>query len=231
MKNKLTLTKSIMISFLGLWLIACSVSEDDTQVNSINKVGSYNSNKNIYDTLDLEGEFAENIAEYTLTLTNSQGQTFDLALVKPTSSKIKAFVSKDFVPGKYSVSLSKGGKVTKLQDFFSKDVEVFIRKRPIIMSASKTSFAIGASITLTGENFLNTSGSTSYDPEIWIMKTGYSNNVSKVVLNAGGTVANVTISNSSTLLPGQYDLFLITSNGSSEVFEPWSNPLKITITQ
>jgi hypothetical protein len=223
------LLKTVIVSTAGVLLISCAAGSDDNAVNMDNTASDYSDITNIYDTLTIDGNFAANIADYKLLLKKEgQSQTVEFTLIEPTTTAIHVFIPKDFTPGKYAVLLSKSsGSATTLADGFSRPLEIDIRKRPVILSASATSFKKGASIVLNGENFLNTSGNASYDPKIWIMAVGYTNTVNTVVVNGSGTVANVTVS--SNLNPGAYELYLTTGNGSTDIYEPWSNPVYITI--
>jgi hypothetical protein len=229
MKNEWRVMKSLVFLVAGVMLFSCATSEDDpvNTENKANSVGSYKRYTAIYDTLSIEGDFVAGIGQYKLVLENALSQTFEFDLIEPSSDVIKIFIPKDFKSEKYSVLLKKGSATTTLADHFSEPVEVYVRKRPVILTASATSFKSGASIVLTGENFSNTSGNTSYNPSISIMSLGYSNSVSTVTVNTAGTTANITISKN--LNPGKYQLFLTTDNGNPDSYEPWSNPVDITI--
>lgn len=229
MEKGIKLMKNIVVFVTGVVLYSCMAS-DDGAVNSGNKAdsaGAYNRYVNIYDTLSIDGNFVSDIAQYKLVLENELGQTFEFELTEASTHAVKVFIPKDFKPMKYSVFLKRGNSVTTLGDSFSEPVEVYVRKRPVVLKASATSFKKGASIVLTGENFSNTSGIKDYDPRIYMMSLGYSNNNSDVTVNTAGTTATVTIN--MNLNPGKYELFLTTDNGNSDSYEPWSNPVNVEV--
>lgn len=224
----LSIARTVFLFVSGWMMVGCAAS-DDPSVNAENQVSSnYDTHTNIYDTLTLEGKFTSTIAQYKLVLKNDADQTFDFDLIEPSASHIKIFIPKDFAAAKYAVLLKKGSTLTTLADPFSEPVEVYVRKRPVILSSSSLSFKAGASIVLKGENFLNTSGVATYDPAVWIMAVGYTNSVNIVTVNNTGTEANVSIS--SSLNPGKYKLYIISGNGLQDSYEAWSNALYITIT-
>jgi hypothetical protein len=229
MENGWRVMKSLACFIAGLMLFSCATSEDEpvNNENKANSVGSYKRYTSLYDTLSIEGDFVSGIAQYKLILENDASQTFELELIEPSADEIRIFIPKDFKPEKYKVLLKKSSTVTTLADHFSEPVEVYVRKRPVILTASVTSFKSGASIVLTGENFSNTSGNDSYKPSVSIMSLGYSNDVNTVTVNTAGTTANVTVSKN--LNPGKYQLFLTTGSGNPDSYEPWSNPVDITI--
>jgi len=215
----ITYRLSALLLLSALLVNACTVTTDgdfDSDVSNA-KVTGIESFGWIYSDLIIEGsELDENCNNNTVTI--SKGSTeFALDLIDCTGSEVTAFIPEDVPTGVYKITADINNK-----DFTSidgVDMEIEIKNRPVILDMSTTTMNDGETITISGLHLLNPTSISQNDPMVWIMKSGYTNNVSEITVDPDGTSATIIIDEG--IPAGEYDLLLTT--------DEWSNKIVITI--
>lgn len=210
-------------SFLFLLAIAlfspgCTITtEDDSPIDSSLELDEMDTQGWVYSEIEFKGAgFNADCSNTTVTVSNG-GTTQELAVQSCTENSIIAWIPDTMEAGTYDVTLNVDGN--SFSSINGNNLELEVRIRPVILSLSSTEFAAGEVIQLTGKYIVNDSTVPQNDPKVWLMATGYTNTVSDIVVNAEGTAATVTISDS--ISPGEYTFKLTCVE--------WSNELNITI--
>lgn len=189
----------MFIAFTFLLIPACTIETiDDDMTGSTNAFvsdidgGFYN-----YQDIVVTGSsFSETCGNHGMKLIQN-GTELDLDITSCSATEVIGFIPIDIEPGAYELQLTLNGAVyTPSSSNIENQLSLDIKRRPVILSLSSTTFSQGDVITATGMFFDNPTTQSVYDPATWITATGYSHQTSQTVVNADGTEAQITIANS-----------------------------------
>ncbi len=216
---KTSILKSVLFLFaIVLFSPACEITvDDDNPISSSMDLNEMETFGWVYSEIQFNGSgFDTNCSNVSVVL-SSGGTSQEIEVQTCTENSIVAWIPDTMEPGMYDVTLNVGGN--SFTSIGGNDLQVEVKIRPVILTMSPTAVAPGGTVNLTGKYILNETNTPQYDPQVWLMATGYTNTVSDITVNAEGTEATVVISDN--IAPGEYTFKLSCVE--------WSNELVITI--
>ncbi len=202
---------SILLSVILVASCTLTVEDDDPTAGPLS-LTSVPSSAYIYGELEIRGSgFSGNCAENQVFLTKDN-QSTELTVDDCSSTNLVAFVPLDLEAGEYSLGLENG--IDAITESNGQPILINIRERPVILTISSQEIPVGGTLTIEGINFLNKTGLSVYDPTVWITKSGYTNTVSDITVNADGTQAEITVDDD--IEAGDYQFKITTDEWSNE---------------
>lgn len=202
---------SVILSVVLVASCTLTVEDDESPAGPLS-LSSVPSSAYIYGELEIRGSgFSSNCSDNKVFLTKDN-QSIELAIDECTGSKVIAFVPLDLEAGDYSLGIENG--IDVVTETSSGPIVITIKERPVILTISSLEIPVGGTITIEGVNFLNKTGLSVYDPTVWITKTGYTNTVSDITVNADGTEAEIKVDDD--IEAGEYQFKITTDEWSNE---------------
>lgn len=221
--------KLLSLAAAMLLIFACEVSDDvndvkDDLADVTFEISSYNPTYGINDTLVFRGSYSEGIEP---SVSISGDSDFELGFAGATETELMVFIPAEVEAGDYDITFTLGDKEIT-NDAFGDPLPLKVQDRAVITHISSNEFAAGTEIILEGGPFINNTDDNSREPQIWFMKTGYTNTVSEVTVSEDA--ATITFIADADLPAGEYKLS-VTTGQDSEYYTSWSNEVIVTVTE
>ena len=207
-----------LLTVLSLIVPACTVEViDDEEVPTQNEARVVDIDGGFYNYQDVvvEGfDFSADCSDHQMTLV--QGTTeIPLEITSCSAEEIIGFIPLDIEPGAYTLDLRVNNAVFTPSSFSNIDLDFDIKRRPVILELSQTTFSVGDVLTATGVYFENPTTQSVYDPATWVTAPGFSFQTNPTEVNADGTEATITITNN--IPAGEYNLKIVSREFGNEI--------------